>query len=71
MNKHQPILDYVLQELEKRKGTWPSICASVPDIDYSWLSKLARGQIPDPSVRRIQRLADHFRGITREQKTPA
>jgi len=32
---------------------------------YSWLAKVSQGQIPDPSVKKIQRLADYFRGITR------
>lgn len=64
----QTLLDFVLAELSERKGTWPEICNTVPGIDYSWLSKLANGQIPDPSVRRIQRLADYFRGIVREPK---
>lgn len=60
-----PILEFVISELKARKGRWPSIAKDMePDgwqSYYSWLTKLAQGQIPDPSVNRIQRLADHFR----------
>lgn len=61
----RPILEFVMAELETRKGTWPSIAKEIePDSwesYYSWLTKLAQGRIPDPSVNKIQRLADHFR----------
>lgn len=67
----QPILDYVLSELQTRKGNWPSIAKAIePDSwesYYSWLTKFAQGKIPDPSVNKIQRLADHFRGVERER----
>jgi len=61
----QPMLEFVLAELEKRRGTWPAIAKEIEpeswESYYSWLSKLAQRRIPDPSVNKIQRLADHFR----------
>lgn len=63
------LLEYVLAELDARKGTWPAICKTMRPTSwesyYSWLSKLAQGKIPDPSVNTIQELADYFRGIQR------
>jgi hypothetical protein len=62
----EPLLDYVLGELEARKGNWPEIAKAMsPDnwkSYYSWMEKVARGQIPDPGVNKIQDLANHFRG---------
>lgn len=60
------LLEYVLAELDARKGTWPAICKSVRpqawESYYSWMTKLAQGRIPDPGVNGIQELADYFRG---------
>jgi hypothetical protein len=61
----QPMLEFVKAELQARKGTWPAIAKEIEpeswESYYSWLSKLAQDRIPDPSVNKIQRLADHFR----------
>ena len=61
----QPMLEFVLAELETRRGTWPAIAKEIEpeswESYYSWLSKLAQKRIHDPSVNKIQRLADHFR----------
>jgi len=56
----EKLLDYVLKQLQTSKGSWPSVAKNT-DLDYSWLTKLAQGKIDDPSVRKIQRLADYFR----------
>ncbi len=67
-----PIFEFVLTELQARKGSWPEIAKEIePDSwesYYSWLTKLAQLRIPDPSVNKIQRLADHFRA---HQRAPA
>lgn len=55
------MLSLVIGELNSRKGAWPELCQTVPGIKYSWLSKLATGKIPEPSVVKIQALYDHFR----------
>lgn len=71
MTTDTPILEYVLSELDARKGNWPSIAKEMEpgawESYYSWLTKLAQGRIPDPSVNKIQRLADHLRGIRRDE----
>ena len=56
----EKLLEFVLRKLQEKKGSWPNV-AEQTDLEYSWLTKLAQGKIDDPSVRKIQRLADHFR----------
>lgn len=67
--ENTPLLDYVLRELQARKGGWPDIAKAIEPNSwgsyYSWLSKLAQGAIPDPGVRKIQRLADYMRANPR------
>ncbi len=65
------MLQAVLAELQKRKGRLPDICAAVPEIDYSWLSKLTQGRIKDPSVNKIQALYDHLFEVKRSAAEPA
>jgi len=70
----QTLLDFVQQELDARKGLRTGNLTDIaktiePDSwesYYSWLSKLVQGRIPDPSVNKIQRLADYFRSIKRK-----
>jgi len=68
-----PMLDFVKQELEARKGRWPDIARAMEPTSwesyYSWMTKLACGAIPDPGVTKVQRLADFFRGIDRAATT--
>lgn len=54
------MLTFVISELQARKGQWPAICKAT-GIDYSWMSKLAREEIPEPGIKKVQKLADHFR----------
>lgn len=56
----EKLLPYVVKQLQARKGEWPKI-ASDTELDYSWLTKLAQGRIPDPGVNKIEKLADYFR----------
>lgn len=62
----QTLLNYVLYELSARKGEWPAIAKAMQpeswESYYSWLTKFASGKIPDPSVNKVQELADHFGG---------
>lgn len=60
-NGDMNMLQYVIAQLNARKGAWPELCEVVPGVKYSWLSKLALGKIPEPSVVKIQALHDHFR----------
>lgn len=56
----EPMLDYVKRCLEETKGRWPDV-ASGADVSISTLRKIAQGQIVDPSVGKVQKLADYFR----------
>lgn len=52
---------YVLLELERTKGTWPEV-AKASGVSKRTIEKIARGEIADPGVSHIQKLANHFRG---------
>jgi predicted transcriptional regulator len=54
------ILPFVLSELEKRRNTWP-VVARESGVPYSTIAKIAQGQIKDPKVGKVQRLANYFR----------
>lgn len=60
----KPMLAVVLEDLQRSKGQWMDIARALAPEGvvsyYSWLTKLAGGRIPDPSVNRIQRLFDWF-----------
>lgn len=59
------MLQAVLAGLRARRGRLPEICAALPGIDYSWLTKMMQGRIKDPSVNKIQVLYDYLNGIDR------
>ena len=62
---NEPLLEFVLAELQARKGKWRELARELEPDDtesyYSWLTKVTQGRIEDPGVNKIQRLADHFR----------
>ena len=62
MNK--PMLTQVLDDLAANKGKWAAIARELEPENtvsfYSWLTKLAQGKIPEPSVNKVQRLYDYF-----------
>ena len=59
-------LDFVLRQLQERKGRWPQIEKDT-GMPYSWLSKLARGLIDDPGVKKIEKLARYFRLLEKQE----
>jgi hypothetical protein len=67
------MLDYVLTELDARKGEWPSISKAMQpsgwESYYSWLQKLGQRRIHDPGVNKIQELADYFTSNPRERRS--
>jgi predicted transcriptional regulator len=63
-------LDFVLEQLQERKGSWMHI-AKDTGMPYSWLSKLARGVIDDPGVKKIEKLASYFRLLERQENERA
>jgi len=56
------IYHYVLAELASRKGTWPAIAADT-DISLRTIEKIARREVKDPGVSRIESLARYFRAL--------
>jgi len=59
------IYSFVQNSLKSSKGNWRVVCADT-GLDYSWLTKLAQGRIPNPSVHKIQTLADYFKKSRRK-----
>ncbi|CAN0400887.1 unnamed protein product [Phaeothamnion confervicola] len=55
-----PMHAYVLAELERTKGKWPEVAAG-SGVSKRTIEKIARGEIADPSVSHVQKLADYFR----------
>lgn len=59
-------LSSVLSKLRHRKGSWRRI-ARETGLTYWWLSKLARGLIDDPGVKKVGKLARYFRLIEKQE----
>lgn len=59
-------LNYAISALRRRKGLWPQIERET-GLDYSWLSKLSRGQIGDPGIKRVGRLAAYLRLLDEQE----
>ena len=60
------LLRTVLDGIEKRRDTWPRLAADA-DVSYSWMTKLMAGNITNPGILPIQRLAVGM-GINRIKK---
>lgn len=56
----QPLYDFVMQQLRAKRIPQRQVAADT-GIPFSTLVKIAQGQVKDPSVHNIQRLADYFR----------
>lgn len=54
------MLAYVLAQLQETKGHW-AVVAKKTGISKRTIEKIAGGQIEDPGVRKIERLAEYFR----------
>lgn len=54
------IYQYVLDQLENAKGTWPAV-AEATGISRRTIEKIARREVKDPGVSHIEKLAGHFR----------
>lgn len=57
----QSMHQFVLDSLEKAKGTWPAI-AEATGVSKRTIEKIASGAIEDPGVSHIEALARYFRG---------
>jgi transcriptional regulator with XRE-family HTH domain len=60
MDTDLPLYDYVMARL-RAKQLPQRLVAAQSGVPFSTLAKIAQGQIREPSVHTIQRLADFFR----------
>lgn len=56
----QSLYDFVISRLQDAKGTWPEI-AEATGVSIRTIQKIASGEIADPGVSHIEKLAAHFR----------
>lgn len=63
----KPIYEYVLEQLELSKGRWPEV-AEDSGVSYRTLSKISSGEIVDPGVSHVQKLADYFKRTKRREE---
>lgn len=49
-----------MRRLEQSKGRWPAV-AEGSGVPYRTVQKIAQGEIADPGVSSVQKLADWFR----------
>jgi len=56
------LLEYVSDRVADYVNSGASLVTLARDADvpYSWLKVFARGEIPNPGVQQIERLAAHF-----------
>lgn len=66
----ESLYQFVMEKLQESKGTWASI-AIATDMSYRTLEKIARGEIADPGVSHIEKLADYFRDKPKRALRPA
>lgn len=63
----ESIYRYVLDELSRSKGRWPEV-AKESGVSKRTIEKIANGEIEDPGVSHIEKLAAVFR--SRAKRTP-
>lgn len=56
----QSLHAFVIAQLHEAKGTWPVI-AEATGVSIRTIQKIASGDIADPGVSHIEKLAGHFR----------
>lgn len=62
------LLHQTVVRLRAHEGKYAEIARQNPDIGYSWLTKLAHGQITNPTVASLQQLIEAlnaFEGVER------
>lgn len=71
MDEPKPdLLVATLRMLESRRGQWVAVCQAT-GLNYSWLTKLAQGQITNPTIQRLQTLHDHLVALDRSETDAA
>jgi hypothetical protein len=55
------LLQYVVTQLQARKGGWAEVARAVPGVSYSWVAAIGAGTYASsPSYRRLRALAEYF-----------
>jgi len=62
----QSLHAFVVAELAASKGTWPLI-AEATGVSNRTIQKIASGEIADPGVSHIEKLAGYFREQSKRQ----
>lgn len=60
--------EYVLAELEAAKGTWPEVSRDT-GISLRTIQKISSGEIVDPGITKMERLANYFRSLSGKPST--
>jgi hypothetical protein len=61
------LLQKTQARLKRHEGRYAEIARANPEISYSWLTKVAQGQITNPTVSNLQQLIsalDAFEGVS-------
>lgn len=59
------IFEYVLQQLQSHKGQWQTVSTRT-GVSKRTIEKIAAGEIADPGVIKIEKLAQYFRRLDGE-----
>ena len=62
MNTEPDLVTSTRALLERHRGRWPAASVSTR-VSYSWVCKLARGEISNPTIQRLQRLHDYLQSL--------
>ena len=62
----QTLLINTRGRLRRHEGRYAEIARRFPAIGYSWLTKLAHGQIENPTVTSLQQLIDALNTVEAE-----
>lgn len=54
-----PMLDFVLEQLERHKGRWPEV-AEGSGVPYRTMQKIAERTTKNPGIGHVQALYDYF-----------
>lgn len=57
------MLDYVLAQLQVHKGRWTAV-AEETGVSKRTIEKIASGEITDPRVSKVEKLAAYFRAFS-------
>lgn len=62
MNDSPSLLHDTRALLERHRGKWPALCERA-EVSHSWVSKIARGEITNPTIQRLQRVHDCLQAL--------